>query len=162
MLLAERLCEAVGDLLPDEEKTALLFNGQPPIELTTPKFKELIGSSKYRQHLNYFYGVTVEEALILAVKEEVRKGWCTLGYSNDDNITGEVYHRIYGDTEALLFRRFKREKGYPRLRSVSLTEQKEFTYWLFKYRLGHCDKVRVASDTKKALERLSKLRNSSY
>jgi hypothetical protein len=29
---------------------------------------------------------------------------------------------------------------------------KEFTYWLFKYRLKHGDPARVASDTKKALE----------
>jgi len=32
---------------------------------------------------------------------------------------------------------------------------KEFTYWLFKYRLKHCDKARVASDTKKALDWLN-------
>ncbi|GAJ03845.1 unnamed protein product, partial [marine sediment metagenome] len=32
----------------------------------------------------------------------------------------------------------------------------EFTYWLFKYRLNHCDKARVASDTKKGLEQLNR------
>ncbi|MFC2059874.1 hypothetical protein ACFLTZ_02115 [Chloroflexota bacterium] len=56
----------------------------------------------------------------------------------------------------MLLKRFRQDKGYPRLKSISLTELKEFTYWLFKYRLKHCDKARVASDTKKALEQLSK------
>jgi hypothetical protein len=154
LLLTERLCEAVDDLLPEDEKIALLFHGKPPIRLTKAKFKELIGSAKYRQYLNYFYGITVEEALILAVQEEVRKEKRTLGYNNEHNLVNEVYQRIYGATKATLLKRFRREKGYPQLHSTSLTELKEFIYWLFKYRLEHCDKARVASDTKKALEQL--------
>jgi hypothetical protein len=154
LLLAERLCEAADSLLPEEEKIALLFHGEPPIRLTKGKFKQLIGSGKYHQYLNYFYGITVEEALILAVQEEVRKEKRTSGYKNEHNLINEVYQRIYGATKAILLKRFRREKGYPQLRSISLTELKEFTYWLFKYRLKQCDKARVASDTKKALERL--------
>ena len=155
LLLAERLCEAVDSLLPEEEKLALLFHGKPPIRLTKKKFKELIGGAKYRQYLNYFYGITVEEALILAVQEEVRKERRTLGYNNEHNLINEAYQRIYGATKTTLLKRFRREKGYPQLRSISLTELKEFTYWLFKYRLKNCDKAKVASDTKKALEQLT-------
>jgi hypothetical protein len=151
LLLAERLCQAVDGLLPDEERLALLFHGEPPIKLTTEKFKQLIGSGKYHQYLNYFYGVTVEEALIQAVQEEVRKEKRTSGYNNEHNLANEVYRRIYGATKAILLKRFRREKGYPQLKSISLTELKEFTYWLFNYRLKNCDKARVASDTKKAL-----------
>jgi hypothetical protein len=154
LLLAERICEAVDDLVPEEEKLALLFQGQPPLRLTKDRFKELIGGAKYRQYLNYFYGVTVEEALFLAVETEVRKEWRTSGYNNEHNLVNEVYQRIYGATKAILLKRFRREKSYPQLRSITLTELREFTYWLFKYRLKHCDKARVASDTKKALEQL--------
>ncbi len=68
LLLAERLCQAVDSLLPNAEKTALLFHGEPPLDLQAGEFKELIGNVKYLQHLNYFYGITVEEALILAVE----------------------------------------------------------------------------------------------
>ena len=153
LLLAERLCEAVDSLLPDEEKTALLFHGEPPLNLTVSKFKGLIGD-KYHQYLNYFYGITVEEALFLAVQEEVRKERWTLGYNKGHDTANEVYRRIYGATEAVLLKRFRREKGYHQVRSISLTELKEFTYWLFKYRLEQSDKTRVASDTKKALEQL--------
>jgi hypothetical protein len=156
LLLAERLCQEVDGLLPDDEKTALLFHGQPPLKLTVDRFKELIGSSKYHQYLNYFYGITVEEALILAVQEEVRKERRTLGYSNQEHdVINEVYRRIYGATKPVLLKRFRREKGYPHLKSISLTELREFTYWLFKYRLKQCDKARIASDTKKALQQLN-------
>jgi len=155
LLLAERLCQAVDGLLPDDEQTALLFHGKPPLNLTNNKFKELIGSTKYHQYLNYFYGITVEEALILAVREEVRKERRTLGLNKETDYDDEVYRRIYGATKAMLLKRFRREKGYRQLKSISLTELKEFTYWLFKYRLKQCDKARVASDTKKALEQLT-------
>jgi len=155
LLLAERLCEAAEGLLPDEEKTALLFHGQPPVKLTTEKFKELIGSAKYRQHLNYFYGITVEEALILVVQEEVRKERRASGYSREHDVANEAYRRIYGTTKTVLLKHFRKEKAYPLLESISLSELKEFTYWLFKYRLGHCDKARIASDTKKALHKLA-------
>jgi len=154
LLLAERLCEVVDGLLPDDEKMALLFQGQPPLELTIDRFKELIGSSKYHQYLNYFYGITVEGALILVVQEEVRKERRALGSNKESDTVNEAYRRIYGATKAILLKHFRKEKGYPYLKSISLTELKEFTYWLFKYRLKHCDKAKIASDTKKALRYL--------
>ena len=155
LLLAERLCGAVDGLLPDSERNALLFQCRPPLNLSKEEFKALIGSVKYRQCLNYFYGVIVEEALFLAVQEEVRKERWTRGYANERNTTDEVFHRIYGAAKTSLLKRFQREKRYPQLRSISLTGLKEFTYWLFKYRLKNCDKTKVASDTKKALKQLS-------
>lgn len=154
LLLAERLCEAAGGLIPEDEKVALLFHGQPPLKLSQAKFKALIGATKYRQYLNYFYGITVEEALFLAVQAEVRKEKRTLGYNKEADLTGEVYQRIYGETRAALLKRFRRERRYPQLKSISLAELKEFSYWLFKYRLKQCDKARIASDTRKALEHL--------
>ena len=154
LLLAERLCEQVDGLLPDAEKLALLFNSKPPLNLSTKKFKEFIGSAKYQQYLNYFYGITVEEALILMVHEEVRKERRLSGYNKEHDVIHEVYRRIYGATRAVLLKQFRHENGYPQLKSMSLTKLKEFTYWLFKYRLKHCEKARVASDTKKALEQL--------
>jgi len=154
LLLAERLCETVDGLLPDDERTTLLFYGKPPLDLTTEEFKKLIGSSKHHQYLNYFYGITAEEALIGAVQKEVRKERRTLGLNKEHDYDNEAYRRIYGATRAVLLKRFRHEKYYPQLKSTSLTELKEFTYWLFKYRLNHCDKARVASDTKKALTQL--------
>jgi len=156
LLLAERLCEAVDGLLPEDEKDALLFRGIPPLELGAGEVRKLIGARKYGQYLNYFYGVTVEEALLLAVQAEIRKERRISGYNNEPNLLNEAYRRIYGATKAILLKRFRRQRRYPQLKSTSLAELKEFSYWLFKYRLRQCDKARVASDTKKALERLKR------
>jgi hypothetical protein len=155
LLLAERLCEAVGGLLPEDEKISLLFHGKPPLKLSVEEVKRLIGDSKYCLYLNYFYGFTVERALVLAVQDEVRKERWALGYPQEGDLNQEVYRRIYGKTSGVLLKNFRKERGYPRLKSIDLTELKEFTYWLFKYRLKQCDKARIASDTKKALLKLS-------
>ncbi len=155
-LLAERLCEAVDGLLPEKEKSDFLLQGKPPLDITKEQFQKLLGSAKYRQYLNYYYGVTVEEALLLSVKEEVRKEQLLVGLLKEEDTTTRAFRRIYGDTQPILLDQFRREKHYRRLRSITLSELKEFTYWLFKYRIKHNDKSRVASDTKKALDWLNR------
>ncbi len=156
LLLAERLCGEADGLLPAEEKKTLLFHGRPPLDLSPEEVEGFIGASKYRQYLNYFYGITVERALVLTVEEEVEKERGVALCRRDTDTCGEVYLRIYGSTRAALLERFRSETGYARSRSISLTELKEFTYWLFKHRLAWCDKAKVASDTKKGLERLKR------
>ncbi len=151
LLLAERLCEELNSLIPEEEKVALLFFDQPPIELTREEFKGLIGLAKYRAYLNYLYGVLVEDALILTAMEDVRKERRTLGLPENATVMDEAYRRIYGATQEALLQEFRKEKKYRQRKSITLTELKEFTYWLFKYRLKSSEKARVASDTKKAL-----------
>ena len=155
LLLAERLCEEVDGLIPIAEKENLLFHGRVPLPLTVEQVKELIGRTKYKQYLNYFYGITVEMALILAVQEEVHKERRVLGLGKEYDVTDEAYRRIYGATKSTLLRRFRKERGYPHLKSIGIAELKEFTYYLFKYRLDHCEKSKVASDTKKALVQLA-------
>ncbi|MBI2852244.1 MAG: hypothetical protein HYX84_03970 [Chloroflexi bacterium] len=152
LLIAERLLEAVPDLIPEMEKAALLFHGEAPLTLSAEEFRELLGDVKYRQYLNYFYGITTEEALTMAVEEEIRKERHVSGLTGEtDVVANEAYRRIYGSTRTILLRNFRKEKGYPQQASISLTELKEFTYWLFKFRLKHNEKARIASDTKKAL-----------
>ena len=154
LLLAERLCLTANGLIPDEEQEKLLFQGKAPLNLTTEELKNIIGEGKYRQYLNYFYGVTVEEALVLAVEREVRKERRAAVWHRDRDYTGEAYRRIYTASQSELLKEFRGEKGYPQNGSISLSEMREFTYWLFKYRLEHSDRSKVASDTKKAMEYL--------
>ena len=156
LLLAERLCEAVAGLLPEEEKNAMLFSGIPPLQLDSGEVKALIGSRKYSQYLNYFYGVTVEEGLQLAVQAEIEKERRLHGYRIRPEVTDETFRRIYGAARDALLRNFRREKGYAHLKSIGISELKEFTYWLFKHRLRHCEKARIASDTTKALQYLKR------
>ena len=160
LLLADRLCMAVDGLVPEMEKYALLFQCKPPLELSAEEFKSLIGQSKYHQFLNYFYGITVEQALVQAVREEVRKERRSNGWSYQRGEEDETYIRVYGETESVLLDQFRREKAYPQAKNSDLTEMKEFTYWCFKVRIKICEKAKVASDTHKALEWLRK--NGSY
>jgi len=157
LVLAERLCEELDGLIPDKERTNLLFFGIPPIELSKDEFKDIIGDFKYQAHLNYFYGILVEKFLTLAVNEEIRKKKRVIGLNNDNGVVDETYQRIYGATQFSLLKLFRKERHYPQLRSISLNELNEFTYWLFKYRIKMRDKSCVASDTKKALTKLHEI-----
>ena len=154
LVLAERLCEEVDGLIPENELIPLLFFDRPPIELTKDEFRELVGKAKYQAYLNYLYGVLVEQILLLAIAEEVRKRKRALGLVKDGGVIDEAYRRIYGATQQELVARFRKEKHYPKRKSMSLTEVNEFTYWLFKQRLKRSDKSCVASDTQKALVKL--------
>lgn len=167
LVLAERLCEEVDGFIPEKELVDLLFWDRPPIELSNDEFKELIGNAKYQAYLNYLYGILVEEILVLAVVGEIRKGRRALGLTKDDGVVDEAYQRLYGFDQPELIARFRKERGYPRRKSMSLSQLREFTYWLFKQRLERCDKSCVASDTKKALAKLHyylklKGRNSAH
>ena len=155
LLIAERLTGALPELVPEKERVALLFNSVPPIDVTTEEMRRLMGDTRYQQHLNYFYGITVEEALILAVQDEVRKEERSLVIKGYDTID-ESFLRVYDQPRAELLKLFRHDRSERASRSLKLSEFREFTYWLFKYRLNHTDKARVASDTKKALTRLKK------
>ena len=157
LTLTERLCQELDGLIPEKDRTNLLFFGIPPMELSKDQFKNLVGLSKYKAHLNYFYGILVERFLLLSVTEEIRKKKTVLGLNNDNGVVDEAYERIYGATQSALLRQFRKERHYPRLRSIRLSELKEFTYWLFKYRMKTRDKSLVASDTKKGLLKLHEL-----
>ena len=155
LLLAERITSAADGLIPEDELTSLLFTGQPPLVLEQGVFKESLGEKKYKQYLNFFYGITVEEALIKTVEEEVRKEHRSWGFYREKDTVNEAYRRIYGSTRMIMLRRFRKEQGYSQLKSIEWGQLKEFTYWLFKFRLKQSDKARVASDTKKGLDWLN-------
>lgn len=158
LVLAERLLHAVDGLVPEQEKEALLFLNKPPIEISEEEFKDLIGPAKYRAYLNYLYGVVVEESLMAAVEREMNKEQLTRIYSADPRFYEDLHQRIYGATQEDLLGKFREENGLTGGNRISLVEMKEFTYWLFKYRLRRCHKARIASDTRKGLLELQQQR----
>ena len=120
------------------------------------EFKILIGPAKYQAYLNYLYGVLVEENLVAAVVDEIRKEKLASGSNKREDILDKAYRRIYGSGQQALLDSFRKEKKYTKRKSTNLSELKEFTYWLFKYRIKKSDKSRVASDTKKALLKMQR------
>ena len=167
LVLAERLCNAGLDagLLPRLEVEALLLEEQLPQRMDEETFKERLGPAKYRAHLNFVYGIRLEEALQLTVEERIHKerGGSILTNDRRGDSTNHVFRRIYGNDRDTLLHEFRSSEERPQLDRISLTELKEFTYWLFKRRVAVQDPARVASDTRLAmltLQRLQEARNA--
>ena len=153
--LAGRLLNDVNDLVSEDEEIALLFDGHFPDQFTREDFDKLIGSEKRVPLLNYYYGVTVEQALILSIEDAIRKERRSLSLPDLDDLSDKAFEYIYGDTQRVLLRIFRKELGRTDRNSMTITELKEFTYWLFSRRVQSSESARVASDTKKGLVRLS-------
>jgi hypothetical protein len=157
LLLAERLLDASDIECGEEERDALLFNGHPPLEIEDDEFQMLIGTPKYQAYLNFLYGVVVEEALQYAIEEEMAKEQHGHVWSAAHVDRAGSYDRIYGRPLAELRKEFQQERGLAVTDEVDYADFKEFTYWLFKFRVRNGEGARVASDTRKGLVALSKL-----
>ena len=158
LLLAERLLTEVDGLVPEEARRQLLVTGDVSRSVSGEDFKNLLGPTKYSAYLNYWYGVVVEGAVIQCVEEEERKRQNSGGVQSPSGVTEIAHRRVYGLGRFELLGLFRKDKGYPAGESVDMTEFKEFTYWLFKYRLEHSEGAKLASDTRKGLLFLEKLR----
>ena len=154
--LAQRLIEAADlwlpGVVPAEEREQLLFAGLPPGGENESAFAKAIGPQKHRAHLNFQYGVVVEEALQLAMEQEIQKAGSLSGSRNADI---EAHERLYGKPLTELVSLYREETDAALGDSVTVAEWQAFTYWLSKYRFRTAEPARVASDTRKALALLS-------
>ena len=154
LTLANRLCFEIRDSIPADELEALLFAGRFPSDFDEADFKETIGSDKYSAYLNYFYGVEVELALQYVVEEEVGKRFYASGRQYTADHTDAAFQRIYRSPYDDLLAAFRDDNSRVQRPVTSLTELKEFTYWLFRRRLRVSDKAKIASDTRKGIAAL--------
>lgn len=161
LLLAERLCDALDGAVPPGEREALLFFGRSPRPIEEDEFRRAIGDVKHAAHLNFVYGVAVEEALQLRVEEEVLKEQRADIWKNGDSADEQVFERIYGHGRDELLAAFREQCALPAGDEISYGDLRAFTYWLFKYRVNQNDPARVASDTRKALAQVSQLEEAA-
>lgn len=157
LLLAERLCTELDGAIPAEERDGLLFFGKLPRQLDDDGFRHAIGDAKHKAHLNFVYGVAVEEALQLVIEEEVLKELRSLVWNSGENVERIVFDRIYGHSRDDLLDVYLTGRDLPVTGEMTYGDYKSFIYWLFKYRMNQSDPARVASDTRKALVQLSHL-----
>ena len=159
LLLCERLCDAMPPgLLPAEEVEALLADETPPQTLSEDEFQERIGPAKYWAHLNFLYGVRVEQALQLAVERALQKESGGVSFSHvRRDLERDTHARIYGATQDELLRDFREQSDRPQTERISQQEWQAFTYWLFRSRVERQDPARVASDTRRGLDMLREL-----
>jgi hypothetical protein len=168
LLLAERLIEAADGRVQAIDVERLLFEGIAPAEdlaerparVDDERLRAFIGEHKHRAHLNYLYGVLVEEALQYTVELDVAKERVSVNIKDprfEEAARDPVFERIYGRTCDDLLREFRTERSQRHTAHIALGELREFQYWLFKYRVKNQEPARVASDTRKALAQLSRI-----
>ncbi len=151
LALANRLANEARDLIPADELEDLLFTGRFPGGANETDFKDILGAEKYSAYLNFFYGVEVEMALQRAVESEVEKQAYASGLQYVADHTDAAFQRIYRMDRASLIAAHRESLRRPNRPLASMTEIKEFTYWLFKRRLQVSDKAKIASDTLKGI-----------
>ena len=159
LLLCERLCDAAPpELLPRAEVEALLTRETPPQPLSEGEFQARIGPAKYWAHLNFLYGVRVEQALQLATERALQKesGGLTFSHARRD-LERDLHSRIYGRTQDELLSDFRDQTERAHTERISQQEWQAFTYWLFRGRVERQDPARVASDTRRGLDMLREL-----
>ena len=162
LALAQRLCLEIPNVVPPYELESLLFHGQWPERMTQERLRELIGPYRYTALLNFRYGVVVEEALQLVAEESIRKSRLARCYQDSDAVIEDAHRHLYGDTRTNLLAEFLRDTAGiwgTDSDALSLTAWQEFTYWLFKRRVKKWHPARVASDTRRGLQRLRELQN---
>ena len=142
------------------EVDTLLVDESPPVPLSEAEFQERLGTAKYWAHLNFLYGVRVEQALHLAIERVLQKERSGLAFSHArEELDSDAFGRIYGARQADLLREFRaaanRQDVDPE--RIEHAEWQAFTYWLFRRRLERQDPARVASDTRQGLEMLYEL-----
>ena len=157
--LAQRLIEAAGEFVPPAEQERLLFFGLPPEGPDEEHFASAIGAQKHHAHLNFQYGVVIEETLLLAAEREMQKAGTMHG---PPGMLPEVaaYERVYGKPFDELAGLYRAETGESFPERASLAELQGFTYWCSKFRFRMAEPARVASDTRKAMALLSQMERS--
>ncbi len=161
LLLAERICDAApAGLLPTHEVDTLLVDEWPPVALSEPEFQKRLGTPKYWAHLNFFYGVRVEQALHLTIERVLQKERSGLDFSHQrQDLDADVFGRIYGARQPELLREYRaaNDRQHVDPERIEHAEWQAFTYWLFRRRLKRQDPARVASDTQQGLHMLYEL-----
>ncbi|MYC33248.1 MAG: hypothetical protein F4X64_08735 [Chloroflexi bacterium] len=161
--LAQRLCLEIPNVVPPYELQSLLFHGQWPERMNQERLRELIGPYRYTALLNFRYGVVVEEALQLVAEESIRKSRLARCYQDSDTVIEDAHCHLYGDTRTNLLAKFLHDTcgiWETDSEALSLAVWQEFTYWLFKRRVKKWHPARVASDTRRGLQRLRELQNT--
>lgn len=166
-LLAQRMIGGCDSIVPVEALWEWLSDPVLFAGFDEPDFMRAVGVDKFRAHLSYFYGVTVEQALLLAVEEEVTHRRVAAGRELSDRSLGQACETLYGNSREQLWEVFKLEARVPAARpgwrhrdEHSLGYEDAFTYWLFKLRMERSDPAKIASDTRKGLSKLERMRQN--
>ena len=160
--LMNRLAGECEDVIPREDLADALFVDEYALIMLNETLRTALGSVKYNQYLNYFYGIILEEILIFATEDEVQKMYTSNGFRNVAKETDIAFSRLYGANERTLLDRYCAELGQGPIKGyMTVIQKQEFTYWLFKLRMRSAEPAKAASDVSKALTYMKVARNQS-
>jgi hypothetical protein len=156
LLLAQRLLTELDGLFPEQEVERLLLFGLPPDGSSEEEFARSVGGPKHRAHLNFQYGVTIEELLLLAAELELQKAGrlSGAGQAQPDIL---AFERVYGKKFEELQLLYATDTDSRINTHMRQSEFQTFIYWLSKFRLRSSEPARLASDTRKALALMSRM-----
>jgi hypothetical protein len=152
LLLIDRIASTRRDVVPRVERDDLRFCGRPPIHVPDHVFAAALGEARYKAYLNHFYGIDVEEAVVHAVELQTGKSHPL------DREAADAYTLIYGRTLTDLLSTYRSSRGLILGERVRWDVWKDFTYWRFRLRLRTQVPARVASDTRKGIALLQRIR----
>ncbi len=159
-LTEENLSPNLNGEIFDWIATSNVFGG-----LHEQEFRRILGVDGWRAHLNYFYGVQIEQCLIASVQSRIQKRRYSTGMPPSDDASERAYLGLYEDTEQTLYDHFLTEstdrlsyliaESPDASRSIALDE--EFTYWLFKRRIEHTNAPQIAAETQRGLDMMHRI-----
>ena len=152
LLLIDRIASTRRDAVPRIERDELRFHGHPPVYVPGDAFAGALGEARFNAYLNFFYGVDVEEAVVHAVELEVGKAHPL------DRASADVYPLVYGRTLEELLATYRTARRLSDDGEFRWADWKAFTYWRFRLRLRTQVPARMASDTRKGIALLQRLR----
>ena len=102
--------------------------------------KNKMGSSFFSAHLNYFYGIIVEQSIREIKKNDFQKEFNYPSYNLKHNINDRVFENLYGKNVNLLWDEFCKNarlnsRRYYTPTKMYCSDYENFTYWLSKKRL---------------------------
>ena len=114
------------------------------------KLKDLMPSRLYSAHLNYYYGVVVEQAIREIKRKDIEKEENIMSESSFDHIENEIFNFLYGKSKLKLWREYAlnfrlKSKSYYVPSKIHCNESENFDYWLSKKRILICTRELNAS-----------------
>ena len=123
------------------------------------KLKSLMPSRLYSAHLNYYYGVLVEQSIREIKRKDFEKEKNILSKSSFDSIDNEIFIFLYGKSKLNLWKEFSlnfrlKSKSYYVPSKIYCNESDNFDYWLSKIRIIKCTRELNASLLSRGLQHI--------
>ena len=152
LTLTERLVSSIKSYINKEEYYYVSTSGLLPDQEIYKYIKKITPKKVLSQMRNFYYGIIIENLIYNYKILEYEKN--TIVTEDNDQ---RFYEEIYNKPLEVLSQMFYKEKKLINKNKLNFHELKLFSYWLFKYRLKHSDKTKMAHETNKALIIASKI-----